>query len=147
MAELWRQADDLHARLVPDYFRSAARTYVDWIRVLEAPLCRVLVEERQQQGLPPVVVGVVSIRIFDTPDDPSMRPRRRGHVDTLVVDRNHRRVGIGTALMKAARSWAQEHGAAELVLTVWAGNQDADAFYQRLGYTVLSRVLRKNVSG
>jgi hypothetical protein len=26
------------------------------------------------------------------------------------------------------------------VLTTWVGNEDAEAFYQRLGYRVLSRV-------
>jgi ribosomal protein S18 acetylase RimI-like enzyme len=28
-----------------------------------------------------------------------------------------------------------------MVLTTWAGNAAADAFYERLGYRVLSRVL------
>ncbi len=28
-----------------------------------------------------------------------------------------------------------------MVLTIWAGNAAAEAFYERLGYQVLSRVL------
>jgi ribosomal protein S18 acetylase RimI-like enzyme len=43
--------------------------------------------------------------------------------------------------MAEAAAWARAHGAAELVLTVWAGNADAEAFYQRLGYRVLSQVM------
>jgi ribosomal protein S18 acetylase RimI-like enzyme len=62
-------------------------------------------------------------------------------VETLVVSRACRRHGIGRALMAEAAGWARRKGAAELVLTVWAGNSEAEAFYQRLGYRTLSQVL------
>ena len=45
--------------------------------------------------------------------------------------------------MSAAAAWARERGATELVLTVWAGNTAAEAFYERLGYGVVSRALAK----
>ena len=45
--------------------------------------------------------------------------------------------------MNAAAAWARERGAAEIVLTVWAGNAAAEAFYERLGYGVVSRALAK----
>ena len=70
-----------------------------------------------------------------------MVPRRRAHVETLVVGRKHRRRGIGRRLMEAAAAWARGHGAVEVVLTTWVGNDDAEAFYERLGYRELSRVL------
>ena len=43
--------------------------------------------------------------------------------------------------MDEVARWARRQGAAELVLTVWAGNRAAEAFYERLGYGALSRVL------
>jgi len=89
--------------------------------------------------------GAVLVRIYDTPADPAMVPRRRAHVEALVVDRHHRRAGIGTALMDAAAAWALERGATEVVLTVWAGNTAAEAFYERLGYGVVSRALAKPI--
>jgi ribosomal protein S18 acetylase RimI-like enzyme len=70
-----------------------------------------------------------------------MHPRRRGHVETLVVAGRRRRCGIGSRLLASASEWARAHGAAEMVLTAWAGNAAADAFYERHGYRVLSRVL------
>lgn len=85
------------------------------------------------------------VRIYDTPADPLMVRRRRAHVEALVVDRHHRRAGIGTALMSAASTWARDRGAAEVVLTVWAGNAAAEAFYKRLGYGVVSRALAKPI--
>jgi ribosomal protein S18 acetylase RimI-like enzyme len=110
--------------------------------MLSNPNAGLLVEEGPQGRL----IGAVTVRIFDTPADPSMVPRRRAHVDALVVDRRHRRSGAGTRLMDAAAAWGRERGAVELVLTVWAGNRAAEAFYSRLGYRVVSRVLRRKLS-
>jgi ribosomal protein S18 acetylase RimI-like enzyme len=89
------------------------------------------------------LLGGVLVRLYDTPADPVMVPRRRAHVEAIVVDEHHRRAGIGTALMNAAAAWARERGAEEIVLTVWAGNAAAEAFYLRLGYGVVSRALCK----
>ena len=99
----------------------------------------------EDAGTPAPLRGAVLVRIYDTPADPPMVPRRRAHVEALVVDRDHRRAGIGTALMVAAATWAREHGAVEVVLTVWAGNNGAEAFYESLGYGVVSRALTKRI--
>ena len=96
-------------------------------------------------GDPAILRGAILVRIYDTPADPTMVPRRRAHVEAIVVDRDHRRAGTGTALMSAAAAWARERGAAEVVLTVWAGNAAAEAFYARLGYGVVSRALAKPI--
>ena len=93
----------------------------------------------------PALVGALLARIYDTPDDPSLVMRRRAHVEALVVDERHRRSGIGTALMNAATDWARARGAVEIVLTVWAGNAAAEAFYGRLGYRIISRALGKPI--
>jgi ribosomal protein S18 acetylase RimI-like enzyme len=70
-----------------------------------------------------------------------MVPRRRLHVETLVVASKQRRHGIGRRMMSEAAQWGRSHGAVELVLTTWVGNREAAAFYERLGYRELSRVL------
>jgi ribosomal protein S18 acetylase RimI-like enzyme len=75
-----------------------------------------------------------------------MIPRRRGHVEMLVVGAKFRRRGIGRGLMAEAAVWARRQRAAELVLTVWEGNAQAEAFYARLGYRVLSRVLHASLT-
>jgi ribosomal protein S18 acetylase RimI-like enzyme len=137
--ELWRELDQLHAGLAPDYFRPSARAAHEWRQLLAASDGVVLVDA-DANG---TVTGAVSVRIYDTPPDPAMVARRRGHVEMLVVGRAHRRRGVGRALMEHAAAWAREQGAAELVLTVWAGNGEAEAFYERLGYRELSRVLHR----
>ena len=88
-------------------------------------------------------IAVLVARIYDTPDNPAMVPRRRLHVETLVVASKQRRHGIGRRLMAEAVAWGRGHGAVEMVLTTWVGNSEAEAFYERLGYRELSRVLTR----
>jgi ribosomal protein S18 acetylase RimI-like enzyme len=153
---LWRQIDELHAALVPDYFRPGAPAGPGGgggsgpaARLAADPHAAMLVAEASGRPDAPAaaaaVIGAVLVRAYDTPSDPTMVPRRRAHVEALVVDQAHRRAGVGTALMEAATAWARDHGAAEVVLTVWTGNQAAEAFYARLGYRVLSRALSRPV--
>jgi len=133
---LLREVDELHASLAPAYFRTAPRADGEWGRLLVDSTAQALVALVREQP-----VGFLSLRIYDTPTDPSVVPRRRGHVETLVVSVGHRRRGLGRRLLMEASRWARAQGAVEMVLTTWAGNRAADAFYERLGYRVLSRVL------
>jgi len=135
---LLHEVEELHAAIAPDYFRSATRAEDDWLRLIDEAHAAVFVAETPPAG---EIAGVLVARIYDTPADPAMVPRRRSHVETLVVASRHRRRGIGRLLMGESTAWARAQGAIEVVLTTWAGNQEAEAFYERLGYRVLSRVL------
>jgi ribosomal protein S18 acetylase RimI-like enzyme len=138
---LLQEGDDLHARIAPRYFRAGPRPETEWRRLLDEPTGIVFVAEVRPSPSEPQVVGLVALRIYDTPQDPTMVARRRGHVETLVVSSGHRRRGIGRRLMDEAATWARLNGAVELVLTAWDGNKEAEAFYGGLGYRTLSRVL------
>ena len=135
---LLAEVDDLHARLAPEYVRSALRSDGEWARLMAEAHGAVFVAEPLAGAS---VVAVLVARIYDTPDDPMMVRRRRLHVETVVVARPHRRQGIGRRLMDEGTAWARGHGAVEVVLTTWSGNDEAEAFYRRLGYRELSRVL------
>ena len=52
----------------------------------------------------------------------------------LMVDRGHRRLGAGTALMVEAERWARQVGVLKLELHVFPYNEPAIALYERLGY-------------
>ncbi|HSS37218.1 MAG TPA: GNAT family N-acetyltransferase, partial [Polyangia bacterium] len=133
---LLHEIDELHAGLAPSFFRSAPRAELEWRRlVVDVHAAAIVAVEAS------TLLGLVAVRVYDTPPEPLMHPRRRGHVETLVVAARHRRRGIGSRLLAGASAWARARGAAEMVLTTWSGNQAADAFYERHGYRVLSRVL------
>ena len=56
-------------------------------------------------------------------------------VGGLVVDRNHRRLGIGRALIDRAEAWARERRCSIVRLTSSVTREAAHRFYEGLGYT------------
>ena len=52
----------------------------------------------------------------------------------LMVDRGHRRLGAGTALMVEAERWARQVGVRKIELHVFPYNEAAIALYEGLGY-------------
>lgn len=142
LANLRRQNEQAHARLLPDYFRVAPPPAAAINDSRPGPSSVILVAE----GSVPrgkTVLGYVRVNVVETPPDLTMTPRRRAHVDEIVVDEGHRGAGIGTALMRGAAAWARRRDAVEMVLTVWSDNRAADALYRRLGYQPIARVLRR----
>ncbi|MGH9481493.1 MAG: GNAT family N-acetyltransferase [Terriglobales bacterium] len=66
--------------------------------------------------------------------------RGHGHVITLDVAPEHRRRGLGLALMRAAEDHYRATGARGMSLEVAVNNAGALAFYTRLGYRVARRL-------
>ncbi|MET1249064.1 GNAT family N-acetyltransferase [Sporolactobacillus sp. STCC-11] len=52
----------------------------------------------------------------------------------IVVDRAHRRQGIGKQLLEACEQWATEHGYTELRVRSGGTREKAHQFYTQLGY-------------
>ena len=142
LVALWAEVDGLHADLLPDLFRRSSRAHEP------AELERILAD-RDQALLVGAdggeLRGFVHVLLYDTPPAPLLVPRRRGHVDCLVVTAEARRGGLGRRLMEEAAAWARERGAGDLLLTVWAGNEEAEAFYEAIGYRRLSSLLRREL--
>ena len=135
--QLRGELDRVHAALMPDYFRVPGEPVVP-PRDSDA---QILVAEGEGG-----VCGFVVVRAVETPRDPSMTPRRRAHVEMVVVGEGARRQGVGTRLMTEAERWASLRGCAEVVLTVWSDNRAAEALYGALGYEPIARVLRRSIS-
>jgi len=53
----------------------------------------------------------------------------------LVVDSDHRRSGVGRALMSRAENWAREHGCSMVRLSSTIARTAAHRFYENIGYT------------
>jgi ribosomal protein S18 acetylase RimI-like enzyme len=147
VAALWHEADCLHAELSPGFFR---RPDVERGRQRAGDSLRDAGESEHEAILVAVddtgeVGGACHVQIYDTPAGHTMVQERRGHVETLVVARERRRRGCGRALMAAATDWSRARGATQLLLTVWAGNDEAERFYAALGYRTISQVLGTNL--
>ncbi len=61
---------------------------------------------------------------------------RRGWINYLAVDPDHRKQGLGRALMVEAELRLLREGCPKINLQVRANNPEVVAFYQRLGYAV-----------
>lgn len=64
----------------------------------------------------------------------------RGWVCSLAVNPSARRRGIGTALMEYLEAALARRGCPKINLQVLAGNPEAVAFYEDLGYQVEQRI-------
>jgi len=65
---------------------------------------------------------------------------RKGHIVSIAVREQHRGKGVGTMLVHAAQEAMEEKTATESYLEVRVTNGGAIALYQRLGYSITSRI-------
>ena len=63
---------------------------------------------------------------------------RHAHIFLLYVMPEHRRKGIGSALMRHAEDWARARGDRQIGLQVFQSNQPALSLYHQLGYETQS---------
>lgn len=67
-----------------------------------------------------------------------LRGSRHTHIFLLYVIPEHRRRGLGTALMKYVENWARKRGDRQIALQVFQSNQPAINLYSQLGYETQS---------
>jgi ribosomal-protein-alanine N-acetyltransferase len=61
------------------------------------------------------------------------------HINNLAVRKRHRKLGIGTSLLRRILAEANRSNALVAFLEVRAGNAVAQAFYERCGFQVVGR--------
>ncbi|MDZ8056131.1 MAG: GNAT family N-acetyltransferase [Aulosira sp. ZfuVER01] len=71
---------------------------------------------------------------------------RHAHIFLLYVAPEHRRQGIGTALMKYLENWATQSGDRQIGLQVFQSNQPALNLYNQLGYQTQSLWMVKSLN-
>lgn len=70
---------------------------------------------------------------------------RQAHILLLYVMPNHRRRGIGAALVRYAETWAKSRGDRQIGLQVFETNLPAMELYRALGYETQSRWMTKSI--
>src|SRR5262245_59072157 len=89
------------------------------------------------------VVGLAEMSVREPEPKPLRVTRRYAHLQSLVVSRRFRHLGIGIRLIEAAQHWAKERGAAEMQLDLWEFAAGPLSFYEALGYRTLKRTMVK----
>ena len=72
---------------------------------------------------------------------------RVGYLEGWFVDEEHRRNGVGGALVRNAENWARQKGCVEMASDAEVGNEQSLTAHTHLGYEVTSRLvhLRKEL--
>ncbi len=143
LCDLFVEVNDLHAEAVPHLFQKveAGEVMADYLRdQIGWPGRQIFVAEQDD-----VLVGFVIVAVRLAPDAPVYVPRRFAEIEVLMVQKSCRRQGIGRALMDRAHQWAADHGINQVELVVLDFNEDANRFYEELGYRSLNRRLRRSL--
>lgn len=90
------------------------------------------------------IVGYAAIKMRNF-DWAGMVKRRVLFVDELSVSAEHRRKGIGRAMMMEIRNMAQEEGCSDLQLSVYPQNREAVAFYEACGFSIQSMTMSTKI--
>lgn len=134
ITELLKEVLELHAAIRPDIFVSGTTKYT------EAELSAII-----ENGKTPVFVaegddgevkGYAFCQIKDPPFSTNMRKVKSLFIDDLCVDENCRGARVGQKLFDFVKEFAKSNGCYDLTLNVWAGNDNAVAFYNKMGMFV-----------
>ena len=136
---LARQVHGLHVSWRPDLYTLPEALYPEplYVQVLEQ---KSLFVARQEE----TVVGYLRIRRLDAEGN-GLVPRRELVVEELCVREDLRGQGIGTRMLQEAAVLAKAFGCTSLRLGAYPQNEEALAFYQKLGFTVRSVTLEQNL--
>lgn len=127
---LARQVHESHISWRPDIYRMPKELYPE-----ERFLAAVEARELYVAKLDGAIVGYTSLRIRET-NSPGVVPRRVMLIDELCVDEAFRRHAVGTAMMGDIRALARAFGCTDIQLSVYPQNDEAVAFYQKMGFMI-----------
>jgi glucosamine-phosphate N-acetyltransferase len=87
------------------------------------------------------IVGFASLNIRNS----LWRTGTIAYLDTLIVDEEHKRAGVGAALVERAEDMARDRGCTYVELDSAFHRKDAHEFYEALGYERLGIMFGKRL--
>ncbi len=132
LIDLLHQVNMVHHRLRPDLFKPNTTKYS------ETDLCDLIMSDTS-----PIfvyedvrVVGYAFCSLREVSNDMLLNDNKTLYVDDLCVDESVRGAHVGKALFDHVRQYAHAVGCSSITLNVWAGNEAAIAFYEKMGMHV-----------
>ncbi len=134
---LLQEVLELHAKIRPDIFVPGTTKY-----------CREDLEELLKDELKPIyvavdekdeVLGYAFCQIKERPAMPFMVQFKYLFIDDLCVDESCRGQHVGSRLFEYVKEEAKKLGCYHVTLNVWEGNDNANAFYEKMGMKTLER--------
>ncbi|MBR4801138.1 MAG: GNAT family N-acetyltransferase [Clostridia bacterium] len=143
LIDLLSQVLEIHASIRPDIFISGTTKHttkqLEEMIEAESQTIYVAVDDDDK------VVGYAFCKLREPSPSNNVRPFKSIMIDDLCIDASMRGKGVGKALVEHVKTEARNLGCYEIVLAVWEGNDDAKAFYEKMGMkpkeTILEYVL------
>ena len=136
--ELRRQVNDLHVAGRSETFKPGfceeLRDYLFTIR--KDPRQKIVVAETEG-----TVCGFAILNHITRPENPFMFERDYLDIDEFGVDKECRRQGAASAMVRFIRDWTKEQGFSRLELNMWTFNRGALAFYEAAGFKTYRRYM------
>lgn len=138
--ELLLQVLDIHAKKRPDIFKLGTKKYTNeqLLNIFEDPQLPVFVATVDD-----VVVGYCFCVFQNNEETENMHAMKTLYIDDLCIDRNCRGKKVGTQLYQHVLKYAKTNGCYNVTLNVWALNDDAFSFYQKMGLLPLKTTMEK----
>ena len=139
---LFEEVDKLHREQHPHVFKKPQKPSRsrDFLFKQEDAVIFVAETEKKEP------VGLIHIFIKTSKPIPILVKRRYALIDTLVVSKKHRRLGIGKKLADQADEWIKSQGIKQVELSVYQFNRPAINFYRKRGYKVTSYKMEENLN-
>lgn len=130
MIRLLKQVGRVHYEGRPDIFRADAQKYDESaLKTLLQDKNRPILVAEESGG----VVGYAFCIVQNMQNDPVLQDRLTVYIDDLCVDETCRGGGIGKGLYAGVLEYARGIGAYNVTLNVWAKNENALKFYEKMG--------------
>lgn len=135
-----------HHQAQPDLFKTAEEIEQEKsiALYLDSPDCLVFVAENSDKEHQ--LIGFITGQFCELISSVS-KPVQMGSVDELYVCPAFRQHGVAQALFERLQSSFKDYGVKQVFVEVWAFNQAAIAFYQKMSFAHHIHWLRKPLDG
>lgn len=138
--KLLHQVLEVHAEGRPDIFKSGTKKYTDeeLLEIFQNPKAPIFVAIDNGE-----LVGYCFCIYQETKESENMQAMKTLYIDDLCVDENCRGKQVGTKLYNYVLRYAKKNHFYNVTLNVWALNEGAMAFYQKMGLVPLKTTMEK----
>lgn len=128
---LLRQVLEVHHEGRPDLFKGGAKKYTDeeLISILDNANTPVFTAVDENENM----LGYAFCVFIQHKDNNILTDVKTLYIDDLCVDETTRGMGVGRALYNHVIAFAKEQDCYNVTLNVWACNENAKRFYEKLG--------------
>lgn len=137
---LRKQVNNLHAKGKPEFFKEGfSKELQDFlVDIWNNEKCKIVVAVDSGR-----IIGYSIFSIAPKKEALFMRGMDYLDIDEICIDKDHRRQGIASSIMKYIENYAKKIGIERIVLNMWEFNEEAHSFYEKSGFKTYRRYLER----